>query len=135
MSKHQVDIAARAIQGFAIAGVFRDVAPYRRGHIHNTFVSSWQDSYSVKRFLHQQMNNTVFRDIPGLMHNIEHVTQHLSRRIASGGSCNGFHPLQLVPTRDGESFLVHESGPWRTYHFIENTETFDLCETEAMAYE
>ena len=120
---------------FAIDGDLVDVGPYERGHIHNTFTSTWKQPAGQNRYLHQQLNQGVFSDIKGLMHNIEEVTSHLSKKIDAGEGLGRFHPLSLVPTREGASFLTHETGPWRTYYFIENTESFDLCESEQRAFE
>ncbi|MFH0945649.1 MAG: aminoglycoside phosphotransferase family protein [Planctomycetota bacterium] len=135
MTNSSVDAAMPVLPLFAIDGDVVDVAPYERGHIHNTFVSTWKQSAGQNRYLHQQLNETVFSDITGLMHNIECVTSHLSRKIEAGDVLGRFHPLSLVPTREGATFLSHESGPWRTYHFIENTESFDLCESAERAFE
>ena len=135
MKKCPPETAAAVLPLFAIEGDLVEVVPYERGHIHNTFVSTWRQPGGQRRYLHQQLNDSIFGDIPGLMHNIEGVTRHLERKLGLGAEAGGFHPLRLVPACDGGSFLEHESGPWRTYFFIENTESFDLCESEQQAFE
>ena len=42
--------------------------------------------------------------------------------------------LRLVRTRDGAHYLEDDSGPWRTYHFVANTVSFDLCQGSDQAY-
>ncbi len=127
--------AAAAIPLFAIDGELLRIVPYERGHIHNTFISEWKQDYGIRRYLHQQMNDRVFRDVAGLMHNIEVVTRHIDRRMQHEHAAQAFHTLHLVAPKTGGSFLQHASGPWRTYRFIENTETFDLCRDEKQAFE
>ena len=126
--------AARAVLSeFEITGELVELAPFERGHIHDTSVSTWRTPEGLHRYLHQRINRKVFADVDGLMHNVERVTRHLEERgeMASGG----FHVLRLVPTRAGESWLRHASGCWRTYDFIENTESFDLCAGPQQAYQ
>jgi len=129
------EAAAAVLPLFEIEGDLVAVVPYERGHIHNTFISTWRQPGGQRRYLHQQINQAVFRDVEGLMHNIERVTRHLQDKLTAGRESGGFHPLCLVPSRAGGSFLNHDSGPWRTYLFIENTATYDLCASEERAFE
>lgn len=131
MSRTLLD-SAHAIAGqFAIHGELADLQPYHRGHIHDTFISSWRKDETVSRYLHQRLNDHVFTDIPALMHNIERVTQHLSEQ----SMMDGFQALKLVSTQESRSYVMHPSGSWRTYRFVENTDTFDLCESADQAHE
>jgi len=121
-----------AILQFGIAGELTAVEPFRRGHIHNSYVSTWQAGDTTSRFLHQRINQHVFADIPGLMHNIETVTRHLDSK---NGSMVGMHTLTLVPTREGDAYLHTDHGTWRTYLFLENTESFSQCRNADQAFE
>lgn len=127
MNQDLLDSARRVARRFEISGDLLEIVPFRRGHIHDTFVSTWKQPHGVRRFLHQHMNDRVFRDIPRLMRNIEHVTSHLVERLEREQSVSGFHPLSLVRTREGAGYVSDESGPWRTYDFIERTDSFDQC--------
>ncbi len=124
-----------AVQRFLIPGTLDDVRPLRRGHIHDTFVSTWNDGGVARRYLHQRMNDKVFQDIPAVMHNIETVSRHLRRKMSGARTLDGFQVLDLVPTREKRSYLVTDAGPWRTYNFIEDTESRDHCQTPEQAYE
>ncbi len=108
-----------------------ELVPHVRGHIHDTFISTWERGGKRERFLHQRMNTNVFRDIPALMHNIERVTDHLER---TRDPAHEMEALRLVRTRDGAHYLDHDSGQWRTYHYVADTVSFDLCESEDQAY-
>ncbi|MEO6596087.1 MAG: phosphotransferase [Planctomycetota bacterium] len=128
-----------AVAQFAIDGTLMDVRPLRRGHIHDTFVSTWTGGDGScggqRRFLHQRMNDKVFQDIPAVMHNIETVSRHLRRKTGDGGLLDGFRVLDLVPTREQRSYLVGDAGQWRTYDFIEDTTSPDHCSGPAQAFE
>ncbi|GAB4142057.1 MAG: N-acetylhexosamine 1-kinase [Planctomycetota bacterium] len=123
-----------AVDSFAIDGVLLSIEPLERGHIHDTFVSTWKQKGGTRRFLHQHMNDKVFQDLPALMHNIELVSRHL-RAGLDAETDDGFTVLDLVPTREDRAYLVAGSGPWRTYRFIERTTSHDHCPDENRAYE
>jgi len=120
---------------FQIPGDLIDVRAHERGHIHNTYISTWNQGEAQRRYLHQRLNDRVFTDIPALMHNVKCVTRHLQGSHENGGNPKGFQTLELVRTQRGRSFLLTESGHWRTYRYIENTESFDRCSDETRAYE
>ena len=127
-----LDSCRAVLPDFAIEGELVGLVPHHRGHIHDTFISTWSARGGEYRLLHQRMNDKVFTDIPALMHNVEAVTRHLSRR---GAGEDGFETLQLVQTRLGKGFLLTRSGPWRTYCFVEDTTSYDLCESTERAFE
>ena len=126
--------AARAVlPRFSIPGDPVALAPFQRGHIHDTLVSTFRTPQGRHRYLHQRINERVFTDVEALMHNVLEVTRHLETRGEM--TAGGLHVLRLVPTREGGSYLRHESGCWRTYDFIEDTESFDRCVGPEQAYE
>lgn len=112
---------------FGQGGELTAIEPLHRGHIHDTFVSSWSQEGRAVHLLHQRMNDHVFQDIPGLMHNIAAVTEHL-RRPTWRSRVDGLEVLQLVPTSQGESWTRDEEGSaWRTFQFVEGTVSYDRC--------
>lgn len=125
----------RAIESFAIDGVLLSIRPLERGHIHDTFVSTWRQQDGMRRYLHQHMNDKVFHDIPAVMHNIELVSRHLRAKMAGAATLDGFSVLHLVPTQERRAYLLAGSGPWRTYSFIEASSSFDHCADAHQAYE
>ena len=123
-----------AVRLFAIPGELRSFESFDRGHIHDTFLSTWAQDGVTTRYLHQRLNQNVFQDIPGLMRNIERVTGHLERKLRDTGE-QDFRVLKLVPTVDGRSWSTNGSGAWRTYEYIENTISCDTCSSPGDAYE
>lgn len=129
------EVLQSVVQQFAIVGELTDVRPLQRGHIHDTFVSTWSRGDGVIRYLHQRMNDKVFHDIPAVMHNIEAVSHHLREKMAGNRTLDGFRVLDLVETDQDRSYLVDDSGQWRTYSFIENTTSYDHCSGPEQAFE
>ena len=129
------EVLHSVVRQFALPGELRTVKPLHRGHIHDTFVSTWTRSGTDIRFLHQRMNDKVFHDIPAVMHNIETVSRHLRSKMAGNPTLDGFRVLDLVSTAEERSYLVCDSGQWRTYSFIEDTTSFDKCSGPLQAFE
>lgn len=120
---------------FRVDGELVEVAPWGAGHIHATFLSTWETASGVRRFVHQRINDEVFPDVAAVMENIERVTAHLASKIRDEGGDPAREALDLVPTSEGASYLVTESGEsWRTYRFIEGARTFEVAETTELAY-
>jgi Ser/Thr protein kinase RdoA (MazF antagonist) len=125
---------ARAILAkFELPGELVELVAHDSGHIHDTYISTWLEAGRACRYLHQRMNVKVFTDIPALMHNIELVTRHLD--AARVGGPGELESLVLVPTRSGRAYLLGDDGPWRTYHYIDGTESFDQCVGAEQAFE
>jgi Ser/Thr protein kinase RdoA (MazF antagonist) len=121
-----------AARRFRIEGSLTDITPFKRGHIHDTFVSTWATPAGRRRFLHQRINERVFSDVPGLMHNIAAITRHLDKRAQNDEAAR---TLSLVRTTDGASYLRCAAGAFRTYVFLEHTESFDQCPDPDRAFE
>ena len=117
-----------ALVAFEIQGDCVDLRPHVRGHIHDTFVSTFECGDERRRFLHQRLNEHVFTDVPALMHNVQRITAHLAGK-------EGLEALELVPTRSGRAYHRAADGPWRTYRFVEGTETYDRCTGPDQAFE
>lgn len=129
------DVVRGVATQFAIDGQLTAIDRLVRGHIHDTFVSTWLVGGNRQRFLHQRMNDAVFHDIPAVMHNIETVSSHLRRKMQGNRTLDGFRCLDLVKTREQRSYLMCDSGQWRTYAFIENTTSSDHCSSAEQAFE
>jgi Ser/Thr protein kinase RdoA (MazF antagonist) len=124
-----------AVVQFEVEGELVDLVPYERGHIHDTWISTFEAKGMRTRYLHQRINDHVFTDVPALMHNIERVTAHLARASSTGTGTGPTGTLRLVRSRLGRSFLPTRDGPWRTYHFVEGTQSFDACSGPEQAFE
>ncbi len=124
------------VAAFKIEGRLLDIAPHKSGHINDSYLSTWEIAGQTKQFIHQRINHLIFKDINGLMGNIERVIAHLKKKIESGETPEDFLALTLCRTKEGKSFFSNSDGTfWRSYDYIEGTETFDRCPTIAHAKE
>jgi len=132
----RVDLQALAAQ-FSVSGTFIDGHPHGSGHINDTFAIRFDQDGTPVRYILQLVNQTVFKNIPALMENVDRVTRHinasLDRRDVADRSRRA---LTLIPTRDGGTYHVDPGGEyWRVYRFIERATTYDVLTSHAQACE
>ncbi|MCS7049358.1 MAG: aminoglycoside phosphotransferase family protein [Verrucomicrobiae bacterium] len=122
---------------FDVPGTLVDLQPIARGHINDTFVATYQANGCRHRVIHQRINHHIFRDPPRMMDNIARVTTHLQRKLADENLPDAHRrALRLIPTRNGLPYHRTDSGDyWRTYHYIENTCSYDIVESPNEAYQ
>lgn len=113
---------------FDIIGELLAISLVSRGHINDTFVSTWRCSDGERRFVHQRINSDVFRDPLLVIGNIERVSNHVTREAP------GFCLATFVQARTGQNFHKDAFGDyWRTYIYIENCQVYDICPDAAHA--
>ncbi len=93
---------------FEIQGEVISVEPCGEGHINRTMLVTT----TVKRYILQKVNPSIFKDIQGLMNNVCHVTEYLTSME--------IETIHIVHTKDGNNHLKADSY-YRMYDFIENT--------------
>ena len=124
------------IEQFQTEGTIIDFSPYGTGHINDTYkVVTGEKSSS--NYLLQRINHNVFKDVPGLMENIQRVTTHIRKKLSEiPGSNPDRETLSLIETVDGKTFYLDDTGNYyRMYLFIEDHNTYDIVKTAHQAYE
>jgi Ser/Thr protein kinase RdoA (MazF antagonist) len=122
-------------QNFQILADFQCAEPYGTGHINDTYAATYSQGGRFVRYIHQRINQKIFKNATALMENIERVTNHLRAKLA-GNPDVGRRTLTLVPARDGRAFYIDPDGEcWRTYVFIEDCRTYDAVESTKQAFE
>ena len=126
------------VSAFAIPGDCVSIAPFGKGHINDTYLSRWRGAEGAgpaASYLHQRINDKVFRRPDQVMENIARVTAHLAEalRLEDAGDI-GRRTLTVVPARTGENWHRDRAGGWwRTYLFIGGTRAEDRVESPAQA--
>jgi hypothetical protein len=129
-------IPIEILKSFDIPGELISIEELKRGHINRTYVGVWEFEGQRRRYVHQVVNHRIFPDIPGLMGNLDLVTTTLRDARDRGALPLEEVTLTLIKNREGAGFVVDESGEfWRTFEFIENTVTYDVCPSAAVAAE
>jgi Ser/Thr protein kinase RdoA (MazF antagonist) len=121
---------------FRLPGKYREGGPVGSGHINDSFAVLYEKSGRHVRYIHQRINDRIFRDVPMLMHNIHRVTDHIRSRVRQEGRHDPRRSLTLCPAKNGELYARDEEGCyWRTYEYIEGAHTHDVIEDDRHAFE
>ena len=106
---------------FNLGGSIINVFPYGNGHINKTYLVSTDNK---RKYVLQQINNTIFPDVDSLMNNIVLATEHLERK--------GFETLHVVNYVDGKPYLCVDNKYYRVYDAIMNAISHEEVSDETM---
>ena len=123
MNEHELAI----LRQFCLDAEPASCTPYGCGHINRTYLVA---TAGGRCYILQKINHHTFRDVAGLMENIELVTEHLRRKSPDPRSV-----LTLIRTKDGKSYLEADDGYWRVFRFVEDSICLQQPESDADFYE
>ena len=123
MNEHELAI----LRQFCLDAEPASCTPYGCGHINRTYLVA---TAGGRCYILQKINHHTFRDVAGLMENIELVTEHLRRKSPDPRSV-----LTLIRTKDGKSYLKADDGYWRVFRFVEDSICLQQPESDADFYE
>lgn len=106
------------IKQFRIIGNIIDVKSFGNGHINKTYiVKTDKDEYIL-----QQINNYAFKDVEGLMNNINVVTSFIQERNQE--------TLEVISTIDNKLYAINNDEYYRMYRFIKNSISIETVEKD-----
>jgi hypothetical protein len=122
---------------FQIYGEILHAETCKIGHINETYSATYDQGGMRVRYIHQKINQTVFKDPDSLMANVMRVTRHLRNKLHEHQARDITRRcLTIVPTRNGESFYRDRAGEcWRNFVFVEGVETFESVQSPQQAYQ
>ncbi len=124
-------ISEELLSAFKIDGAYISCEPIGNGLINTTYKAEYESgSYIIQR-----INNSVFKDVDGLMNNICGVTAFMSNKIAREGGDPLRETLNVILTNDGLPYYKCSNGYyWRCYVCIGNSYSRDLAENPEDLY-
>lgn len=128
----------RAISSlFQMRADFVEALPFGSGHINDTYCACHNQAGLRVRYIHQRINQNVFKNPVQVMENIGRVTRHaLDRLLAEGHPEAHRRTLTCIPAHDGKPYAIDSDGNfWRTYPFIEGARGYDEIESNEQAYQ
>lgn len=126
-----------ALLNFQLNAMVMKAVRYGSGHINDTFlVTLKREEGTEGRVILQRMNKNIFKNPEELMENILGVTSFLRKKIIENGGDPERETLNVIPTKDGNSYFVDsEAEYWRCYNFIEGATSYDQVESEEDFYQ
>lgn len=120
----------KAIHAFIGEVEFEAPVPIGNGHINVTYlVKTSNNAYCL-----QKINTNIFKDLDGLMNNIEAVTQHIREKSVALGRNPYRSTLKFLTTNTGKSYIVINNDAYRMYHFIDDVFTIEKMENPEHFY-
>lgn len=120
---------------FTIEGQITQAREYGSGHINTTYLVETALGKETKKYIFQKINTDIFKNVDQLMANVTNVTSYLTRQIQARGGNPNRETLQVIPTREGNSYYQDPEGCYRMYHFITDATSFEAVEKPEDFYE
>jgi hypothetical protein len=120
---------------FQIYGEILHAEPCKIGHINETYTATYDQGGMRVRYIHQKINQNVFRNPEAVMENLVRVTAHQRNKLVAEDARDiTRRVLTVVPARTGQSFHRNGEGDfWRTFVFIEGVQTFEAVQSPSQA--
>ncbi|GHS85645.1 hypothetical protein FACS1894201_05610 [Bacteroidia bacterium] len=121
------------VNNFDIQGTPNGIAVISSGHINDSFRVKTKES-DAPDYMLQRINHAIFKDVEMLQNNIQHVTNHIRRKLKVKGETDiERKTLTIVPTKGGKLFYFDGENYWRMYLFISGGKSYDAI-TPELAY-
>jgi len=120
-------------QKFRLEGKVREVVSLGEGFINDTYIVKTDERNPD--YILQRKNKKVFSPIPAMMENIQKVCNHIKDKIKRAGGDPMREAMTVIPANDGKLYYLDNDGEyWAVCLFIEDTITYEVAETPALAY-
>lgn len=104
--------------------------PLGNGHINSTFLITTSRS----KYVMQKINTSIFKDVDGLMSNVQAVTHHIRKVARKEGGDPERATLHFMPTPNGDRYLNLNGDVYRIYVYIDNAYSIEKMENEEDFY-
>ena len=131
---------------FETTGNITEIKPLGPGFINDTFIVKTQGEKASKYIL-QRKNHQIFPDVPGMMKNIEMVTEHIRKKVIAEGGDPLREVLTVTLRKPGTMTDAERADPaghlyfrdakgnyWTMCVFIEGSVTYEKADTPELCY-
>jgi hypothetical protein len=119
---------------FQIYGAIMHAETCKIGHINETYSATYDQGGTRVRYIHQKINQNVFKNPDAVMKNVMRVTTHLRSKLEAANERDITRRcLIVVPTRDGKSYFRKGDAFWRTFIYVEGVQTFESVQSPEQA--
>lgn len=115
-------------QQFDFDGDILSVKEFGSGHINRTYIVECDGT--SKKYVLQQVNDNVFKNVEDLMNNVFAVTSYLREIIKSNNGNPDRETLHYIKTKDGKKLFRDSDGNcYRSYVFVEDSISYDMVDS------
>lgn len=129
------DKVIHIISQFDFNGELIKVEPYGSGHINDTFRLTYKENNDIHYYILQKLNTDIFTRPVELMENIVNVTTFLKKKVIENNGDPSRETLNVIYTKDNQSFYKYEEEYWRVFVFVSNAESYDEVKCDEDFYE
>lgn len=110
---------------------FVSCEPLGNGHINSTFlVKTDRNSYTL-----QKINTNIFKNVDGLMNNVQAVTHHIRDKAREQGIDPTRATLHYMLTPNEKRYLNYDGQTYRIYKYIDNAYSIEKMENAEDFYQ
>ena len=119
---------------FNLSGTVKKIEPFGNGHINDTFRIYTEENRPD--YILQRKNHLIFKDVRGMMENIERVTSHIRLKLIKEGISEiDKKVITHIRCFDNELFYQDKNGNyWTVFLFIEGSKSVEKIENPHHAY-
>ncbi|MGI6594274.1 MAG: phosphotransferase enzyme family protein [Christensenellales bacterium] len=100
------------VSQFKIEGKPFFAEPYGHGHINRTYLVKCQTEKGEIKYILQQINHNVFKNVKNLMENIVAVTNQIVKKMTDFGE-DTTEALKVIKTKEGKAFLQDKGESYK----------------------
>ncbi|MCB0330262.1 MAG: aminoglycoside phosphotransferase family protein [Bdellovibrionales bacterium] len=133
VSKEALDSLGAIWGNFALEGELSRAERLYQGHLHSTYIGVRKIAGSSRevRYIHQRINTTAFERTEWMLENTAKIASFIKSHPENTFPAS----LSVVETKSGEPYLLGNGEFWRSYEFVEDSISYDICPNVEKAFQ
>lgn len=112
-------------ENFDFDGDIISVKEFGSGHINKTYIVNTTE----QKYVLQQVNDNVFKNVDDLMNNVFAVTSYLRSVIKAKNGDPDRETLHYIKTKDGDKYYIDNGAFYRSYIFVKDSISYDIVDS------
>lgn len=118
------------IDNFRFDGELISCREFGSGHINKTYIATYGNNGIEQRYVVQQINDDVFKNVDELMENVFSVTSYLRSVIDKNGGDSDRETLHFIKTKDGRNYYTDTDGSYyRSYIYVKDSVCYNSVDS------
>lgn len=117
------------ISNFNYKGEFVGCKEFGSGHINRTYIVTFDEGDKEQKYILQELNAEVFKNIDELMDNVFAVTKYLRNQIKENGGDENRETLHFIKTKKGYKYYTDGDKYYRSYIFVADSVSYNKVDS------